>query len=315
MHSRVSPLLALLVPLAAAVIAGTLFSAVAAGEVPEQSAGTAHLSAGAVSEAPPASPEAAQPSLPAPWALPNSRPELLERYQAWARLHPEQGVEQVVLQVNMGLDRPFYSGTQVLEDPDALTVLVNKYHLLPDGYVPQLEPLGKDYGHGSLRPQAARAFRAMADQAREDGVQLSSVSAYRSYEYQAQLYAQYLQWDPQEVVDTFSARPGSSEHQTGLALDINTASLSSHFEDTPAYAWLEEHCAQFGFLLRYPEDKQHITGYRFEPWHYRYVGVSAAQACTQLDLTYEEYLARLSPSQIAALEEEALAGEEAAAAP
>ena len=96
--------------------------------------------------------------------------------------------------------------------------------------------------------------------------------------------------DGQSLADTYSARPGSSEHQTGLALDINTASVQAHFENTPTYAWLVEHCAEYGFILRYPEGKERITGYRFEPWHYRYVGREHAEEIMRRGLTLEEYL-------------------------
>ena len=92
---------------------------------------------------------------------------------------------------------------------------------------------------------------------------------------------------------SYSARAGHSEHQTGLALDINTASTQAHFENTRAYAWLQTHCAQYGFLLRYPKGKEAVTGYRFEPWHYRYVGAEIAGACMSQGITYEEYLAAL----------------------
>jgi len=225
--------------------------------------------------------------------LPNFRPALLERYTAWAQAHPEAGAEEAVLTVNMDLDRPFYDNPQEVEDPDSLTALVNKYHSLPKGYAPQVETLGSRYGTGALRQEAAQAFRDMADGARADGISLRSVSAYRSYQTQSGLYAGYLKTGKRAVVDTYSARAGHSEHQTGLALDINTASIPAHFENTPAYAWLMEHCAQYGFILRYPQGKDNITGYRFEPWHYRYVGVEAAQACMSQGLCYEEYLALL----------------------
>lgn len=224
-------------------------------------------------------------------ALPNFRPDRLERYTAWAEQHPEEAPEAAVLQVNMDLDRAFYEDPREVEDPDSLTVLVNKYNILPDGYIPRTEALGKAYGTGSLRPEAAQAFRAMADGARKEGVSLRSVSAYRSCSTQRSLYNRYLTQYRSGTVDTFSARPGYSEHQTGLALDINTASTRAHFENTPAYAWLQEHCAEYGFLLRYPQGKESITGYRFEPWHYRYVGTEIARACMEQDLTYEEYLA------------------------
>ena len=233
-------------------------------------------------------------------ALPNCRPDRLERYMAWAGEHPEDAPETAVLQVNMDLDRPPYEDLQEVEEPDSTTVLVNKYHILPDSYVPQTEVLGKAYGTGSLRPEAAQAFRAMADEARKDGVSLHSVSAYRSYAAQRSLYSRYLTQYKRAVVDTFSARPGHSEHQTGLALDINTASTRAHFENTRAYAWLQAHCAQYGFLLRYPQGKEHITGYRFEPWHYRYVGVEIASACMEQGLAYEEYLALAEPREAGA---------------
>ena len=223
--------------------------------------------------------------------LENSVLELDARYRAWAEANPQLTTEQVVLAVNIGLDKEFYEDTDLVSQPDSLTVLVNKYHALPQDYVPKLEALGYPYGTGSLRPEAAAAFRAMADAARKDGISLQSVSAYRSYQRQESIYARYLSQDTQASVDSYSARPGYSEHQTALALDINTASLSAHFENTPAYAWLVEHCAEYGFILRYPQGKEDITGYRFEPWHYRYVGTEAAQACMSQGLTFEEYLA------------------------
>lgn len=224
-------------------------------------------------------------------SLPNCHPEWLNRYLDYAQANPEQSLLDVAVQVNLGLDRPFYEEPDVISDPSDPLVLVNKYHSLPQDYVPELMELGATYGTGSLTPEAAQAFFAMADAAREDGISLRSVSAYRSYSYQEQLYERYVDQSGTEAADTFSARPGYSEHQTGLALDINTASSSAHFEESEEFAWLEEHCAQFGFLLRYPQGKQDITGYRFEPWHYRYVGIETAQRCVQLGLTYDEYLA------------------------
>ena len=233
---------------------------------------------------------------PAMEDLPFYRPELAGRYGACQAVHPDWTAARAVLWVNMELDHPFYTGTDTVEQPDSLTALVNKYHLLPADYAPQVESVGAGYGSGSLRPQAAAAFRAMADAARADGVSLRSVSAYRSYARQESTYRYWLSQDSQASVDTYSARPGASEHQTGLALDINVASLKAHFENTPAYAWLAEHCAEYGFILRYPQGKEHITGYQFEPWHYRYVGVEVARVCMDRGLTLEEYFA-LRPAQ------------------
>ena len=224
-------------------------------------------------------------------SLPNCQAESLDRYLSYAQANPELTALEAAVQVNLGLDRPFYQEPTLLSDPADPLALVNKYHALPQDYIPELTDLEDAYGVGSLTPEAAQAFVRMADAARADGISLRSVSAYRSYSYQEQLYQRYVDQNGQALADTFSARPGHSEHQTGLALDINTASSSAHFEQTEEFRWLEEHCAQFGFLLRYPQDKQDITGYRFEPWHYRYVGVETAQRCLRLGLTYDEYLA------------------------
>ena len=196
----------------------------------------------------------------------------------------------------MDQDQDFYSLIWEVSDPSALDVLVNKHYILPAGYVPQLEVLGGKYGAGSLRPEAAQAFRAMADSARKDGISLRSVSAYRSYRQQTNTYNRYLKQNSQATVDTFSARPGHSEHQTGLALDINPASTRDHFENTPAFAWLKEHCAQYGFILRYPADKTEVTRTAYESWHYRYVGTPIAREITDRGLCLEEYLELLEVS-------------------
>lgn len=224
-------------------------------------------------------------------ALPNGRSDRLDRYSAWAASHPDLDTSTVALQVNMDWDRTFYTQIQQAADPSSLTVLVNKHYTLSARYVPELEVLGSSYGIGSLHPSAAAAFRAMADAARADGVSLRSVSAYRSYDTQKGLYNRYLSQDSRASVDTYSARPGHSEHQTGLAVDINVASTGAHFENTPAFAWLKAHCAEYGFILRYDKGQEYITGFRFEPWHYRYVGTEIASTVMSWGISYEEYLA------------------------
>lgn len=225
-------------------------------------------------------------------ALPFCRQDRLDRYLAYAQANPGLNAEEVAVLVNIGLDRPLYSDIRTLETPSGTDLLVNKYYALPQEYVPedlvQLDGLGT----GALSAPAAQAFGEMVQAAREDGISLRSVSAYRSYATQSTLYKRYVAQSGQALADTFSARPGHSEHQTGLALDINVAQTSAHFENTPAYAWLVDHCAQYGFLLRYPQGKESITGYRFEPWHYRYVGTEIARICMEQGLTYEEYVAR-----------------------
>lgn len=224
-------------------------------------------------------------------ALENSRLDREARYLAYAQAHPEAETAEIVTQVNLDLDLTPYDDARPIDDPADPLVLVNKYHGLPEVYVPELEKLGGRYGVGSMVPKAAAAFRAMADAAKQDGISLRSVSAYRSYQTQQGLYQHYVSIDGKANAQRYSARPGYSEHQTGLALDINTASISAHFENTAEYAWLRANGARFGFLLRYPQEKESITGYRYEPWHYRYVGQAIARTCMDQGLTYEEYLA------------------------
>lgn len=224
-------------------------------------------------------------------ALENSRLDREARYLAYAQAHPEAETAEIVTQVNLDLDLTPYDDARPIDDPADPLVLVNKYHGLPEVYVPELEKLGGRYGVGSMVPEAAAAFRAMADAAKQDGISLRSVSAYRSYQTQQGLYQHYVSIDGKANAQRYSARPGYSEHQTGLALDINTASISAHFENTAEYAWLRANGARFGFLLRYPQEKESITGYRYEPWHYRYVGQAIARTCMDQGLTYEEYLA------------------------
>ena len=128
----------------------------------------------------------------------------------------------------------------------------------------------------------------MCAAAYEDGVSLWPISTYRSYDYQEGLYNRYVERDGQEEADRYSARPGHSEHQTGLAIDLN--SLDYSFADTAEGRWIAAHCHEYGFILRYPQNKEAETGYRYEPWHVRYLGVGTATAVAQSGLCLEEYL-------------------------
>ena len=221
-------------------------------------------------------------------------PERLDRYQRYHRANPQLTAEEAVVRVNIGLDQPPYEDPREVEEPQALTALVNKYHALPADYDPEVELLGSYYSivQEGLRPQAREAFLEMAQAAAQEGLRLYGVSAYRSYEHQTWSYQRYVNRDGAEAADTYSARPGHSEHQTGLALDVNTASLSDHFEETAEYAWLQENAGRFGFILRFPQGKEELTGYQFEPWHYRYVGEETARVCWEKGWTLEEYAAR-----------------------
>ena len=214
----------------------------------------------------------------------------LEKYEAYGTKNRDKTIEEVVRAVNAGIDKPFYTEMDTTDMSKGYLIIVNKYNKLPEGFTPKLESLS-GYGNGSMEPEAAAAFRKMVDAGKEAGVKLRSLSPYRSHGLQTWQYQFWVDAHGQEMADRESARPGSSEHETGLAVDINTAVEESHFERTPEYAWLIENCWKYGFIHRYLPDSEYITGYVYEPWHYRYVGPEHAEKIMKLGITYEEYYA------------------------
>lgn len=187
----------------------------------------------------------------------------------------------------------------VFTDTDSLLLVANKVHKLPEGYVPADLVDANQYGANGresyMRLEAAQALGEMTAAAANDGVYLSFSSAFRSAERQAELYNHYVSVNKStEVADTISSRPGYSDHQTGLALDFiegTDADFNPWFEDTASGNWLREHAHEYGFIMRYPKGKEEITGYAYEPWHFRYIGVDYATAIWEVDQFYsfEEY--------------------------
>ena len=183
-------------------------------------------------------------------------------------------------------------------DDGDLMVLVNKYH----GVVPEYEP--KDMVEVDLsmaawddlfiKKEAYDAFTELFNDAKAQGYDLCICSGYRSYDYQQELFLSNLESLGEEQAHLFSAYPGRSEHHTGLAIDVTSPSmdwaLSQDFADYPEGKWINEHCQDYGFILRYPEGKEDITGYAYEPWHFRYVGKDVAKEIMSKGITFEEYL-------------------------
>ena len=175
-----------------------------------------------------------------------------------------------------------YFPAPALEEMEGLTyiegqLIANKTYQLPE-----------DYDPGGLRPECQEAFDAMQKAAKEDGISLWIISGYRSYSYQEKLYAKYVAMEGQAAADTYSARAGHSEHQTGLAFDYNE--ISGTFQNSDAYKWVLENAQDYGFIVRYPEDGQAITGYIFEPWHLRFLGTEMAIKVKNSGLCLEDYL-------------------------
>lgn len=155
-------------------------------------------------------------------------------------------------------------------------MIANKTYSIPSNYNP-----------GKLTADCQAAFNDMKQSAAEDGCELYISSGFRSYSLQKSLYERYCARDGKAAADRYSARPGNSEHQTGYAIDLNTITYS--FANTTEGKWVAANCYKYGFILRYPEDKESITGYRYEPWHIRYVGIALATDIYNSGLCLEEY--------------------------
>lgn len=200
--------------------------------------------------------------------------------------------EEVIRVVNTNNDLEYFTDAVSANLEDDLLILVNKYNVLDENYKPDdLKKVNSNYSYwGELREEAADAFLTMAKAASKEGLKLINTSPFRSYELQTKLYEGYSKRDGKAAADRYSARPGFSEHQTGLATDIVTpTSTLNTFKDTKEFAWMQENSYKYGFILRYGKDMEYITGYNYEPWHYRYVGLEAAKIIYEEELTLEEY--------------------------
>ena len=201
-------------------------------------------------------------------------------------------MRQAILNVNIGLNHPFYENAKETNYKDDLTIIVNKYNYVSKDFIPNNLVNTSEYSKKGVTLQeiAYKSFLEMAHDIEKDNMHLRIISGYRSYSYQENLYNNYLKYDSQDIVDSYSARPGYSEHHTGLAIDIdNEVTDYNRFHITQEFSWMKKNAHKYGFILRYPLGKERITGYKYEPWHYRYVGKDIAQYIHDNDITYEEY--------------------------
>ncbi|QUI24694.1 M15 family metallopeptidase [Vallitalea pronyensis] len=192
-------------------------------------------------------------------------------------------------------------GRSIITNYEAVDALVNKERGLPSDYVPSdlVEPdvpfsFSGDDEKRNMRKEAAIALEKMFDAAKEESLHLAAASGYRSYYRQKCLHHYKINQDGNKATQRISAEPGYSEHQTGLAMDITCRSvglkLKEKFGQEPEGIWVEENAHRFGFIIRYPQDMEGVTGYKYEPWHLRYLGENLAKLVYDSGLTYEEFL-------------------------
>ena len=213
-------------------------------------------------------------------------PYNLDRYLSYA--NKNENIKDVISIVNVGADSEWYTNTKETNIDEGIKMLVNKFHYLKEDYSPDdIVSISNWYayeGH-STKKEVYDKYVSMWEAANKEGLTLLVNSSYRTFEDQQNEYDMSN--------DDYASRPGFSEHQTGLALDIVTYDIQGNeFENTDEFKWLQENAHNYGFILRYPKGKEYITGYNYESWHYRYVGVELAQKIKASNLTFDDYYIR-----------------------
>lgn len=219
----------------------------------------------------------------------------LDNYDRYVSYADETGEDEetTVLYVNLDMDKEAYQDSTLVSKFD-IDMLVNKHHHLAEDFEPDdLVKIDSKYAsEKNLRCSRAAfdAYKKMSEAASAEGYQIVINSAYRSYQDQVDITEEYLKWYGQSYVDKFVAKPGYSEHQTGLAFDIGSRKVNV-FANSKEYQWMQDNAYKYGFIYRFPKKYEDITGFRSEAWHYRYVGVDIAERIHNDDMPFEEYWA------------------------
>lgn len=230
----------------------------------------------------------------------NYKIENKERYIAYYEKNKNLSFDNVITRVNIGLDRNFYEYIKNTNIEKKELILVNKYQKLNNNYIPNnLEEIDNKYfinanqNRKKLTKEAKINFENLSKASIKNNTPVYGQSAYRDYETQKILYEDAINNLGKEIAEKETARPGHSEHQTGLAIDVSSTKDGNmlEFENTKSFKWMIENAHKYGFILRYPKNKESIHGYIYEPWHYRYVGIKIATDIynNYNNLTYDEY--------------------------
>src|SRR5574344_193897 len=219
----------------------------------------------------------------------------LDRYLSYYQKNPKEDLDMIVALVNVNRDSNYYENTTPTDTSKDILMLVNKYNYLNEDYVPdKIMNVDSSYAYAdnSTREDVFEAFKNMYNDALLDNITLIINSSYRNYQDQDEVWTARKKAYGAQKADNYAARAGFSEHQTGLALDINQFNTTEKdFENTEAFTWLSNNAYKYGFILRYPKDKENITGYSYESWHYRYVGKDTAEKIVNEGITFDEYYA------------------------
>lgn len=219
----------------------------------------------------------------------------LHDYLTYYEENNKKSFTDVIALVNTGADKEWYEETKDADTTDKYTMLVNKFNKIPDDYDPgTIKKFSATYAYGEVHAEETcyNAFITMAKAAKEEGITLILTSGYRAHDKQQKIYDDMKNSKGEDYADKYAARPGFSEHETGLSLDILTyGGLTDTFKTTETYAWLHKNAYKYGFIERYLEGKEYLTGFEAEAWHYRYLGVDLATKVYEEGITYDEYYA------------------------
>lgn len=207
-----------------------------------------------------------------------------------------KNLTDVIAIVNVNANNDWYTNTKKTDLSKGNLILTNKFYSLDNTYnSDNMVTVSKQYSYGEnqmLTSDTFDAFLNMFHAAKNEDLTLIINSSFRSYEEQEEVYNDYKNSRGEIEANKIAAKPGFSEHQTGMAVDIQTyGSKASTFEEFDEFKWLQDNAYKYGFILRYPKDKEYLTGYEYESWHYRYVGIEAATYIHENDITFDEYYA------------------------